>query len=318
MNSSKTILAFVIPCYNEEEVLYKMIAALHVQMSLLIEKNLIAGDSFIYLVDDGSKDSTWNIIESNHFKNKSIKGLKLANNVGHQKALLAGMLSANRLADCIISLDADLQDDISIVEEMLSQYNKGFDIVYGVRKERMNDSFLKKYTALAFYKLMKIMGVNIVYNHADFRLVSKRVVEGLRDFKEVNLFLRAIFPLIGFQSTNVYYNRYERQGGKSKYPLRKMISFAWDGITSFTVLPLRYITILGFITLTISVGLSIWAFIVTIQGKVVWGWASTVIPIYFLGSVQLLSLGIIGEYISKIYKEVKSRPRFIQEKELND
>ena len=270
----------------------------------------------MYFVDDGSSDSTWDIVRELHSKNNRIKGLKLSRNVGHQNALMAGLDSVCGKVDCAISIDADLQDDISVIESMVEQFDKGFEIVYGVREKREKDSFLKKNTALIFYKLMACFGVDMVSNHADFRLLSNNVIGHLKSFKEVNLFLRAMIPLVGFRSTNVYYDRKERYAGVSKYPARKMIAFALDGITSFSVTPLRYITIIGCILFVSSLVLTAWAFIITMQHKSIPGWASTVLPIYFIGGVQVLCIGIIGEYLGKIYKEVKARPRYIKDIEL--
>jgi glycosyltransferase involved in cell wall biosynthesis len=310
------VLAVVVPCYNEEPVIKETARQLLAIINELKTKARIQPLSFIYFVDDGSRDTTWDIISEMHEQENSIKGLKLALNAGHQYALLAGLLNLYKKADCVITIDADLQDDVSVINDMVDQFYMGYDIVYGVRKERHQDSFFKKYSAQFFYKLMQRMGVNIVYNHADYRLTSKRVLENLSEFKEVNLFLRGIFPLIGFKSTTVYYNRIKRFAGESKYPLRKMLSFALNGITSFSVTPLRIITISGFIISLISAVMSIWALVAFLRDTTFPGWASIVVPIFLLGGFQLLSIGLIGEYIGKIYKEVKSRPRYIKEMEL--
>jgi glycosyltransferase involved in cell wall biosynthesis len=311
------ILGIVAPCYNEEAILNDTGNKLLHLLKDLKQKNIIAADSFIAFVDDGSADKTWQIIEYLHTQHPEIAGLKLAKNAGHQRALLAGLLQFKDRADCIISIDADLQDDISVIEEMLGKFAEGYEIVYGVRKERNTDSFFKKQTALLFYKLIRLMRVKVVYNHADFRLASKRVLDALAQFRERNLFLRGIFPTIGFQPVNVYYNRQERLAGETKYPVRKMISFAWEGVTSFSITPLRLVTVMGFVVFFISMLLSAYAFASYFQGKVIVGWVSTVIPMYFLGGIQLLCIGIIGEYIGKIYIEVKDRPRYIIDKILD-
>jgi glycosyltransferase involved in cell wall biosynthesis len=279
-------------------------------------KTKISPESFIYFIDDGSGDATWKIIEELHDSNPAVKGLKLAHNAGHQHALLAGMLSLRGKIDCTISADADLQDDISAIEGMIDEYCKGCDIVYGIRKEREHDTLLKKTSALAFYRLMKLMGIDIVYNHADFRLISRRALETLSEFREVNLFLRGIIPLLGFRTAQIYYNRLERSAGVSKYNLRKMLSLAFDGITSFSVVPLRIISVLGLFFSCLSLSLGVWVFVSYLLGRTVPGWASTVLPIYVIGGIQLLSIGLIGEYLGKIFKEVKARPRYIIEQEL--
>jgi len=306
-------LTVVLPSYNEEEVLYETSQRLVDLFHSLIEKEKIDEHSQICFVDDGSKDTTWNIIEELSREYSSIIGIKLSRNRGHQNALLAGLFSVE--GDIVISIDADLQDDITIIEEMIDLHVKGNDIVYGVRKERTTDSAFKRVTAEGFYKLMHIMGVDIVYNHADYRLMSRRAIEHLKEFKEVNLFLRAMVPLVGFKSDNVYYDRAERFAGESKYPLKKMLSFAWDGITSFSVMPLRFISAIGFIIFMLTLAMSLWVLGVRLfSDEAVPGWASTVLPIYFIGGIQLLSIGIVGEYIGKIYMETKERPRYIIEK----
>lgn len=316
VKNNKPIIAIVVPCYNEEPVLHETAKQLNQLIDSLIKNNQISQSSFIYFVDDGSNDKTWDIIQKFHLENNRNKGLKLSRNVGHQNALLAGLNSVQEKSDCVISIDADLQDDISAIALMVEEFKKGSDIVYGVRKKRETDTFFKRFTALSFYKLMSFFGVNIIYNHADYRLLSKRVVKHLISFKEVNLFLRAMVPLVGFKSTKIYYDRKERFAGVSKYPTKKMMSFALDGITSFSVAPLRYITLAGFIVFIISCVLSVWVLTVVLLDRTVPGWASTVLPIYFIGGVQLLSIGILGEYLSKIYKEVKARPRYIKDIEL--
>ncbi|MDH4231630.1 MAG: glycosyltransferase family 2 protein [Nitrospirota bacterium] len=310
------LLAVVVPCYNEEPVIKNTAGRLLEVLDDLKSKSFIHPSSFLYFVDDGSKDGTWEIIASLHRAENSIKGLKLSRNAGHQNAVLAGLLNVKNRVDCVVTLDADLQDDISVIKTMVEDFLAGKEIIYGVRKERKSDTILKKITALFFYRFMRFMGADIVFNHADFRLCSKRVLDELADFREVNLFLRGIFPLLGFESSIVYYDRSERLAGKSKYPFRKMLSFAFEGITSFSVAPMRFVSVVGFLVFVASLLLSVWALVSALTGKVIPGWASTVIPIYFIGGVQLLSIGLIGEYIGKIYKEVKARPRFIKEKEL--
>lgn len=311
-------IGIVLPCYNEELVLNETFVQINGLLQSLISEKIISKDSFIAFVDDGSVDKTWQMIEE--FKNisENVFGLKLAGNVGHQNALLAGLLSFKSLSDALISIDADLQDDITVIKEMILKFNSGFDIVYGVRKEREKDSFFKKNTALMFYKLMILMKVNIVYNHADYRLCSQRVLNTLSEYSEVNLFLRGIIPTIGFKSTKVFYNRLERFAGESKYPLRKMISFAWNGITSFSNYPLKLVTFIGFIIFFACIVMTIYAFSAFYFGNLVPGWLSTVLPMYFLGGIQLFCFGIIGEYIGKIYSEVKKRPRFVIEKKVTN
>lgn len=311
------ILAIIIPCYNEEPGLSESATQLNSILEDLIQSKKINEESFIYFIDDGSTDNTWDIIRKLHEENdKRFKGLKLSRNVGHQNALMAGLEAIIDKVDCSISLDADLQDDVSTIKEMVEKFKEGYEVVYGVRKNREKDSIFKKYSAIFFYKLMHLFKVNVIANHADYRLLSKRVLEHLISFREVNLFLRAIIPLIGFKSTMIFYNRKERKAGTSKYPLKKMVSFALDGITSFSVTPLRLITISGVILFTGSCVLSMWALWLKYIGKSIPGWASTVLPIYFIGGVQLLSIGILGEYLGKTYKEVKARPRYFKEEEL--
>lgn len=309
-------LAIVVPCYNEEEVLEDTIKQLSGVLSDLIIKKKISNDSFILFVDDGSKDKTWDKIEAAHFSAKYIKGLKLAGNVGHQNALLAGLMHAKEISDATISIDADLQDDISVIEEMVDLWDSGCDIVYGVRSGRKTDSYFKRTTAQGFYKLMKLMGVKSVYNHADFRLMSKRAVEGLSEFKERNLFLRGIVPTIGYKTDCVYYERKERMAGESKYPLKKMLSFAFDGITSFSTKPMTFIMGLGIWMIIFCFIMGIYSLIRHFQGNVVTGWTSLWLAMWFIGGIITFSIGLVGEYIGKIYIEVKERPRYIVEKEL--
>lgn len=303
----------VIPCYNEEEVLEVTASKLFDVMSKLISNEKISHDSKICFVDDGSKDSTWNIISSLNRSDNIFSGVKLSCNKGHQNALIAGLLTVKDNCDAAISLDADLQDDVLAIEEMVERFNDGFDIVYGVRNDRKNDNLFKKITAEGYYKFLKLIGVEITYNHADYRLMSKRALVNLENFGEVNLFLRGIIPMIGFKSTSVYYQRMERAAGNSKYPLRKMLAFAFEGITSLSIKPIRAITFLGFFIFLVSVIMLIYSVHRYFSGETVAGWASTVVSIWAIGGLQLLSIGIIGEYIGKIYLETKRRPRYIIE-----
>lgn len=309
-------LYIVIPMFNEEEVIDETTKRLRIKVNDLIKKKIISKDSKVLYVNDGSKDKTWEKIMQINKENKLFTGISLSRNKGHQNALVAGLLTARNYADVVISMDADLQDDINAIDEMLEKYHNGCDIVYGVRSARKKDTFFKKVTAEGFYKFMKLMGVDIVYNHADYRLTSKRVLDEFSNFKEVNLFLRGIFPLIGFKTDVVYYERAERFAGTSKYPLKKMLNFAWDGITSFSVKPLRFICVLGFLILFISIIIMIYAFIRKVTGNNVEGWTFITISIWFLGGLQMLSLGIVGEYIGKVYNETKQRPRYIIEENL--
>lgn len=316
--SSPYTLYLVIPCYNEEEVLPETSKRLDQKLGALIGAGRISEQSRILLVNDGSKDGTWSIIERLHMENPRFSGLKLSRNRGHQNALLAGLMTAKNLADVTISMDADLQDDIDAIDLFLDQYEQGCGVVYGVRSSRKTDSFFKRNTALMFYKLMKVLGVDIVYNHADYRLMSRQALEALSEFREVNLFLRGMVPLVGFKSGTVEYERAERFAGESKYPLKKMLSFAFDGITSFSVKPIRMILALGAIIFAASVLALIYFLIVKLLGHAVAGWTTIVSSIWMIGGIQLLCLGVIGEYIGKIYKEVKQRPRFIIEALLDD
>jgi len=279
----------------------------------LIANKVIAPESSIIYVDDGSKDKTWVLIQNIVDISTNKIGIKFSRNFGHQSALLGGITSVHQQVDCIITIDADLQDDISVIEEMIIKYTQGFEVVYGVRKARNTDTAFKKRTAQGFYSLMKNMGVNIIYNHADFRLASSRVCENLLKFGEVNLFLRGIFPLIGFNSTTVYYDRLERSAGTSKYPFMKMLGFALEGITSFSVKPLRIVSLIGIFIFFVSLILAFYSLYSYLFLGTVPGWTSITLPIYFIGGIQILCIGIIGEYLGKIYKEVKSRPKFIIE-----
>ena len=306
-------IAIVLPCYNEEEILLQTDKKIGAVMDHLINKKLISPGSSVVYVDDGSRDKTWELIQSRVDGSSNRVGIKFSRNFGHQSALLGGITSIYQKVDCIITIDADLQDDIGVIEDMIVKYRQGFEVVYGVRKKRDADSAFKRKTAEGFYILMRRMGVNIIYNHADFRLASNRVCENLLQYGEVNLFLRGIFPLIGFNSTTVYYDRQERNAGQTKYPLMKMLGFALEGITSFSVKPLRIVSLIGIFIFFGSVLLSLYSLYSYFFMGTVPGWTSVILPIYFLGGVQILCIGIIGEYLGKIYKEVKSRPRFIIE-----
>lgn len=307
------ILYLVIPCYNEEEVLHETAKQLTAKLSEMIERKQISPESKMVFVNDGSKDKTWPIIRELHETNPLVLGVNLSRNKGHQNALLAGLMTVKEYADMVISLDADLQDDVNAIDQFVEKYYEGCDVVYGVRSARDTDTFFKKFTAQGFYKLMKLLGVDIVYNHADYRLMSKRALNELENFKEVNLFLRGIVPLIGFQSDVVTYERHERFAGESKYPLKKMMNFAFDGITSFSVKPIRMVTSLGLIIFTISILMLIFFLVTHFTGHTVPGWTTIVISVWAIGGLQLLATGVIGEYIGKIYMETKARPKYIVE-----
>lgn len=310
-------LAIVVPCYNEEEVLHIAADALRGVLDALVAKKKIAEDSFILFVNDGSKDRTWELIEEEH-KAHPVQccGVKLAGNVGHQYALTAGLLTAMDMSDVTVSIDADLQDDVAVIEEMIDKFHEGKDIVYGVRKERKTDTFFKRTTAQAFYKIMALMGVKTVYNHADFRLMSKRAVQQFSKYKETNMFLRGMMPLIGYETDSVYYDRKERVAGESKYPLKKMLALAFNGISSFSTKPISMILGLGVFIIICSVLAAIYAFISYFTGQVVQGWTSLILSIWFLGGLELIAIGMVGQYIGKIYMEVKQRPRYNIEKVL--
>lgn len=312
----KPILYLVIPCYNEEEMLDITTKELTNKMNDLIKNKKIDKLSRVMYIDDGSRDKTWEKIKSAHEKNALFTGVKLSRNRGHQNALLAGLMTAKKYSDITISMDADLQDDIGVIDKMLEEYDKGSEIVYGVRSSRKKDSFFKRFTAEGFYKFMKLMGVEIVFNHADCRLMSKIALDGLEKFQEVNLFLRGIVPQIGYKTSIAYYERNKRIAGESKYPLKKMLKLAMDGITSFSVKPLKMITNMGFIMAILSFGILIYALIVKLLGKTVAGWTFIIVSIWLVSSIQMISLGVIGEYIGKIYSETKQRPKYIIEEEL--
>lgn len=311
-------LYMVIPCYNEQEVLPETSKRLKEKLSTLVKAGKIDPESRIIFVNDGSKDRTWEIIRRLHEEAPVFGGVNLSRNRGHQNALLAGLMTVKDHADMAISMDADLQDDINAIDEMVEKYLNGTDIVYGVRSSRAKDTFFKKATAEGFYKLMNTMGVNTVFNHADYRLMSKRALEGLAEFREVNLFLRGIVPMIGYSTDVVYYERGERFAGESKYPLGKMLSFAIEGITSLSTKPIRMITFLGFFIFLVSIGILIYSLVRHFMGATIVGWTTLMVSVWAIGGLILLSLGVVGEYIGKIYLETKARPRFLIEEFLND
>ncbi|ADF60909.1 glycosyltransferase family 2 protein [Enterobacter cloacae subsp. cloacae] len=308
------VLSIVVPCYNEQEVFTLCLNELSSVLNSMVDKGKIDANSHIVFVDDGSKDLTWSLIKEESNKNYKVKGVKLSRNKGHQTALMAGLSSCIN-SDITVSIDADLQDDTSVIEKMVDSYLSGHDIVYGVRNDRASDSFFKKFTAETFYKVMTKLGVSQVENHADFRLLSKRALDALLQYREQNLYIRGLIPLIGFPSEKVYYSRSERAAGESKYPLRKMLALALEGITSFSVTPLRMVTAMGFvISMLSSLGI-VYTLVQYFMGHTVSGWASVILAVLFIGGVQMLCLGVIGEYIGKIYMESKGRPKyFIDEK----
>lgn len=308
---TKPVLTIVVPCYNEEAILLDTITQLQLLLEEMTTEHLISNNSKILFVDDGSMDQTWSLIFKSSLMNSKVKGLKLSRNVGHQNALLAGLLTAKGSSDCVISIDADLQDDITVIREFVQKFNEGYEIVYGVRHKRETDTFFKRSTAEGFYKIMRKMGVNVIYNHADYRLMSKKAIEELERFEEVNLFLRGIVPLIGFKSTSVYYDRKERLAGETKYPLRKMLSFAFDGITSFSVTPIRMVLVVGVISFIVSFLFGVYFLGLKYFGNTELGWTSLITSIWLIGGLQLIAIGLIGEYIGKIYKESKRRPKYI-------
>ena len=317
MNPNNT-LYIVVPCYKEQEVLPETSKRLREKILALREQGKISSKSRVMFVNDGSSDNTWPIISELHQKEPQFfSGVNLSRNRGHQNALLAGLMTAVNYADMIVSMDADLQDDINAVDGMVDAYHEGYEVVYGVRSKRDTDTFFKRFTAEGFYKVMKALGVDIVFNHADYRLMSRRAVEGLAQFNEVNLFLRGIVPQIGYKWTTVTYERAERFAGESKYPLKKMLAFAADGITSFSVKPIRLVLTTGVIIFLISLAMLLYALIAKLTGNTSAGWTSLMGSIWLIGGIQLLSLGVIGEYIGKIYNETKRRPRFIIESVLN-
>jgi glycosyltransferase involved in cell wall biosynthesis len=309
-------LGIVVPCYNEEQVLRETTRRLLTLLDRLISAGLIAHNSRIYYIDDGSRDGTWSLIKFIAHENSQVGGIKLSRNCGHQSALLAGLYSVP--GDAIVSIDSDLQDDVDTIEMMVNECINGADIVYGVRDDRTTDTYFKRETAQVFYRMMGLLGVEAIYNHADFRLMTRRAIEALKGYREVNLFLRGIIPLIGFPSAKVTYTRGARVAGDSKYPLRRMLSLAWEGVTSFSVIPLRIVTVLGTVIFALTVLMSLYVIGVRLfTDQAIPGWASTVLPIYLLGGIQIMSIGILGEYLGKVYREIKARPRYTIENRIN-
>lgn len=316
--NTNNLLYMAIPCYKEEEVLHETAKRLQDKYQQLIEQGKIHPNSRVVFINDGSTDRTWEIIQELHQENKMFSGINLSRNRGHQNALLSGLYTVKDLADMVISMDADLQDDINAMDQMIDKYLEGYDVVYGVRSKREKDTFFKRFTAEGFYKLTNFLGSEVVFNHADYRLMSKRALDGLTQFKEVNLFLRGIVPMIGYPSTTVSYERNERFAGESKYPLGKMLSFAIQGITSLSVKPIRFVTTIGFSVFFISIIMLIFILTEYFLGYTVAGWSTIVVSVWALGGIQLMALGVIGEYIGKIYLESKERPRFIVEDFINE
>lgn len=308
----------VIPCYNEQEVLPETSKRLKDKFTQLIGEGKISEDSRIVFVNDGSKDNTWKMISELHAQDPLFQGINLSKNMGHQNALLAGLMTAKDMCDVAISMDADLQDDINAIDEMIDKFHEGKDVVYGVRSKRETDTFFKKFTAESFYKLMNSLGANTVYNHADYRLMSRRALLGLAEFGEVNLFLRGIVPMVGYESDVVYYERADRFAGESKYPLKKMLSFAVEGITSLSTKPIKLITGLGFFIFLVSIAVFIYSLVRFFTGHTIPGWTTTVLSVWAIGGLMMISLGVIGEYVGKIYLETKNRPRFIIENYIAD
>jgi glycosyltransferase involved in cell wall biosynthesis len=313
---SAPVVTLVVPCYNEEAVLSNTIDVLHQLVDELVKEKLVSDRSKILFVDDGSSDRTWELIYKTSLKCDCIRGLKLARNAGHQNALLAGLFAAKTVSDCVISIDADLQDDIKVIRQFIEKFKEGYEIVYGVRGKRESDTFFKRKTAEGFYKLMGKMGVDLVYNHADYRLMSKRALEQLERFDEVNLFLRGIVPLIGFRSTSVFYDRQERLAGNTKYPLKKMLSFAFNGITSFSITPIRFVMLTGCLFFLVSLLFLSYFLGLKFLGETEIGWTSLITSIWLIGGLQLMAIGLIGEYIGKVYQESKRRPKYIVDVDL--
>lgn len=312
----KQILYLVIPCYNEQEVLHETARRLREKMESLMEREMISRESRIMFVNDGSRDRTWEIIRELHESDPIYQGVKLSRNRGHQNALLGGLMTAKEYADMVISMDADLQDDIDVVDRFVEKYYEGCEIVYGVRSARKTDTFFKRFTAEGFYKLINFMGGEVVFNHADYRLMSRRALDELAKYKEVNLFLRGIVPMIGFQTGIVTYERHERFAGESKYPLKKMLALAVDGITSLSIKPIRAIVLLGMLIFLCSIAMLIYSLVQHFLGNTSIGWTSLIVSIWAIGGLQLLAIGVIGEYIGKIYLETKERPKYIIEEVL--
>lgn len=313
---TQPILTIVVPCYNEEAVLPHTIQKLKFHLDGWIEQQLISTESKILLVDDGSRDRTWEMIYRESLQCKRVKGVKLSRNAGHQNALLAGLFSAMDVSDCLVTIDADLQDDVGAIEQMIHGYLAGNEVIYGVRSKRDSDTLFKKVTAEGFYKVMEFLGVKLVFNHADFRLMSKRAVEELARFSEANMFLRGIVPLIGFKSASVYYERSKREAGETKYPLKKMLAFAFDGITSFSITPIRFVLLIGLISFFASMVFGGYFFILKYLGNTELGWTSLITSIWLIGGLQLIAIGLVGEYIGKIYLETKRRPKYSVEVDL--
>jgi glycosyltransferase involved in cell wall biosynthesis len=316
MNPARLLL--VIPCYNEEAILYRTYAKLNTYYNGIKEQGLIAEDSRICFVNDGSRDKTWSIIEELCIKDKNIIGVGLSRNFGHQSAIMAGLEQHVNDFDCFITIDADLQDDVNAITAMIEKHREGAMVVYGVRSDRSSDSWFKRFTAEGFYVLMQKMGVPVVFNHADFRLMDQRVLKELGNFREINMFLRGIVPLIGFKNEKVFYSRLEREAGETKYPLNKMLLFAWNGITSFSTFPMRLVLYFGFANFLIAMLIVVYILFSFLIGHTVPGWTSTMLPLTFFSGFNMMALGLIGEYIGKIYEEVKGRPRYIIEKIVNE
>ena len=310
MSDRQSTLAIVVPCYNEEEVLPISLPELLRVLDDLVGKKKISSDSYLLMVNDGSRDKTWDLLEEWHEKDARVCAVKLAKNCGHQSALVAGLMTAREDADLTVSIDADLQDDVAVIEEMVDEYHNGCEIVYGVRGSRKSDTFFKRTTAEGFYKLLASLGVKTVFNHADFRLMSRKALNELAEYKETNLYLRGLIPMLGLKTGKVVYERKERLAGESKYPLKKMLALALNGITSFSVQPIRLVFKVGLFVLLICLGAAVYAFVSYITGSVERGWTSLILSIWFLGGIQLLAIGVIGEYIGKIYNEVKQRPLY--------
>ncbi len=311
----KIKLAIVLPCYNEEEVLPHSIKQLRELLSGMMEREVVTPDSYLCFVDDGSRDRTWEILSTEVGEN--LRAIKFSRNFGHQSAILAGMMECRRDVDAVVTLDVDLQDDISIMEDMVMDYKAGNEIVFGVRGSRAKDSFIKRGVAQSFYKLMNLLGVESIYNHADYRLVGSKALDALAGYKETNLYLRGLFPMLGFRTSKRYFDRLKREHGEPKYSVKKLMGLAWDGITSFSIIPLRFSSFIGFLTLLAALLLSFWALYEKSRGATNIGWFSLIIPICLIGGIQLLVLGVMGEYIGKIYLETKSRPQYIIEERLS-
>ncbi len=307
-------LLLVVPCYNEEEIIISSNQKLTIYLDGLIANGIVSEESKICYVNDGSKDNTWNLIESLSAEDEKVIGVKLSSNFGHQNALLAGLFEFKNQFDCYITIDADLQDDVNAISEMLKSHQNGSAVVYGVRNDRSQDSFFKRFTAETFYKIMLNLGVPLVFNHADFRLIDNNVLNELEKYNEVNMFLRGIIPTIGYKSDKVYYKRLEREAGETKYPFKKMVLFAWNGVTTFSTVPMRLVLYFGFLNFIIAIAIGLYVIFSIFMGHTVPGWTSTLLPMAFFNGSNMIAIGLIGEYIGKIYEEVKARPRYIIEK----